>query len=691
MKHAIKLIALAATLALAACTGLENGTPPVPELVYREFSASLSPETRTSLDGSSVLWDESGETISIVTTDGSLYTLAQKSASADRTTATFGGTVPEEGLEYAVYPALSSAEYESGMLKLTIPGEQQAVDGSFASRTNLAVSTVGDGEGLHFRNVGALLGITVNASGVTSVRLSATESSGGAMTGTSLLDFSSGVPSAVASQSGGTGYVELQGSLQSGRTYWAVIYPGTYTGLQAVFTRSDGSTATFKSLNTLTVQRSKAVSISAFDISECDWESAEDPGITATLTYSEASSYTAGYGSARSYTNSYGTWTICAYNAGNAFQLNKNKVAYIGTPDFGAVIKSVSITLLSGSGTSGNFLLCPSSGNTSAPSGSMSAACTGITTTIDASSLGLSQLWIRSDFYSRIVSITISTGSGATIPETPDTPSPGGGSGLADYGWFELPGQTDADLNGIDDNNSDLYYSHTMRADAPAIRNFSSCYSKGKIHPVWVAAPMHSCYKGSSKRNEAYGPDPNISCAQAAKWTGYTRGHMLGSSDRTVSVATNEQVFYYSNIGAQLSDGFNTGGGAWNNLESLTDGQWCSDTLYQVIGCIFTTFTDKYGKTVYPASVAGSSIPTAWYKVLLRTKAGNSGKRVDACSADELKCAAFILAHRSNAGHSPSASDMYTVSQLEELTGLTFFVNVPNAPKDTAVASEWGL
>lgn len=261
----------------------------------------------------------------------------------------------------------------------------------------------------------------------------------------------------------------------------------------------------------------------------------------------------------------------------------------------------------------------------------------------------------------------------------------------ADYGWFELPAQKDKNMDGIDDDNPDYYYSHTFRADAGSIRNFSCCYSKSKIHPVWVAAPMHKCYMGSSGRNDSYKADPNIKCVQNGKFDGYTRGHMIGSYERTVSVATNRQVFYYSNIGAQLSSGFNTGGGAWNNLESVVDEQYCSDTLYQVIGCIFEQWTDRYGKTVSKRTASGSDIPTAYYKVLLRTKAGNSGKRVDQCTSSELKCCAFILAHTGNQSHKPCDQDMYSVSDVEKLTGLTFFVNVPNAPKTTYTASDWGL
>lgn len=276
------------------------------------------------------------------------------------------------------------------------------------------------------------------------------------------------------------------------------------------------------------------------------------------------------------------------------------------------------------------------------------------------------------------------------------SPSGGGSTGKADYGWAELPAQTDRNGDGIDDIDKDLYYSHTFRADASKVRNFSSCYSKGKVHPVWVAAPLHKCYLGSSGRSGSYKPDPNISCTQSSKFDGYTRGHMISSSERTVSKATNGQAFYYSNIGAQMSSGFNTGGGAWNNLEDRVDGYVCADTLYQVVGCIFTTFTDKYKHTVQAKTGTNSAgdrfqVPTAWYKVLLRTKKGNTGKNVASCSADELQCAAFILGHYSNASHKPCANDMYSVTELEQLTGMTFFVNVPNAPKSTLNTSDWGL
>lgn len=42
-------------------------------------------------------------------------------------------------------------------------------------------------------------------------------------------------------------------------------------------------------------------------------------------------------------------------------------------------------------------------------------------------------------------------------------------------------------------------------------------------------------------------------------------------------------------------------------------------------------------------------------------------------------------------GKQVSSKDMYSIAELEELTGFTYFPNVPNAPKDSYKASDWGL
>ena len=172
-------------------------------------------------------------------------------------------------------------------------------------------------------------------------------------------------------------------------------------------------------------------------------------------------------------------------------------------------------------------------------------------------------------------------GNGA--PEEGDGNEDGGedtppSSGLLP-GWFELPEILDRDNDGIDDNDGSLYYAYHLcngneKDDkGRTARNYTVCYSAGHHCPVWVAAPRHDMYEGSAKRTNAYGPDPDIPSEVQLKsknaGSSCNKGHMLGSAERTSSSGTNRQVFYYTNIAPQLSDTFNTGGGAWNNLEIL--------------------------------------------------------------------------------------------------------------------------
>ncbi len=274
--------------------------------------------------------------------------------------------------------------------------------------------------------------------------------------------------------------------------------------------------------------------------------------------------------------------------------------------------------------------------------------------------------------------------------------------------WAELPAIVDANGDGIHDNNSDLYYASHLCAGGEKnaqrngkARNFTVCFSAEHHVPMWVAAPRHDCYESGAKRTDAYAKDPKIPAdiQYDSKSTGggCNKGHMLGSAERLSSTATNKQAFYYTNIAPQFSSGYNTGGGGWNTLEDWVDGQSCADTLYQVIGCYFDRYTDGYGYTVSPKKISFGgrddvSLPTMFYCVLLRTKSGNTRKSVIDCSASELKCAAFVRSHTNDLkGQKVTRSEMMSVADLEKLTGFTFFVNVPNAPKSTLNPSDWGL
>lgn len=288
-----------------------------------------------------------------------------------------------------------------------------------------------------------------------------------------------------------------------------------------------------------------------------------------------------------------------------------------------------------------------------------------------------------------------------------DPPGPNGET-TAPYGWYELPVIHDADGNRIDDKDNTLYYAYHICAgnekDAHGnkARNYTVCYSAEHHCPLWVAAPRHKMYEiKGTERTDAYKVDPDIpsNIQYHSKSTGgdCNKGHMIGSAERISSRETNEQVFYYTNIAPQLSSGYNTGGGGWNTLEDWIDGIVPSDTLYVVIGCHFKQFTDGYGNTVGPYTIEFGDRtdvhrPTMFYYAVLRTKSGKTGRDVTKCSASELQCAAFVRAHTNSLkGQKVTSREMMSISDLEKITGLTYFPNIPNAPKSTVKASDWGL
>lgn len=256
-------------------------------------------------------------------------------------------------------------------------------------------------------------------------------------------------------------------------------------------------------------------------------------------------------------------------------------------------------------------------------------------------------------------------------------------------GWAELPAEK---------SDKTLYYTHHIIAEE-ARRNYSACFSSRHHCPVWIAYPLHTSYKGETKRSDSFDYDPtipiNIQPQLRRSFGEFTRGHLLGSAERTSSSEANRQTFYATNIAPQIQNGFNASNGAWNNLERFVSRQICSDTLYVVTGCLFTDYSDISGIDIEASTTINKNdgknvaVPTAFYKVLLRTRKGNTGRSVYDCGSEELKCAAFIVGHYSAAGRKPSKEIMMSVHDLEKLTGIEFFAGVSNAPKQSVNVADW--
>ena len=247
--------------------------------------------------------------------------------------------------------------------------------------------------------------------------------------------------------------------------------------------------------------------------------------------------------------------------------------------------------------------------------------------------------------------------------------------------WAELPSHRQG-------ANYD-YKTHLAEVDGYNARNFSMCFDESKKVALWVAYPMHAMHMGSIARpNDPWGFDPLIpssSQANLAKgsYTGsWDRGHQLANADRNGVKEMQLQTFYNSNSTPQL-DVLNRY--MWARLEADVRGYSCSDTLYVVTGCHYganyTETTDKSGN-ICP-------VPTNYYKVLLRTKSGRSGKAIADCSADELQTIAFWVEQKRYDG--VTSAICTSVSDVEAKTGFEFFPQVDKSVKLQNNPADWGI
>lgn len=277
----------------------------------------------------------------------------------------------------------------------------------------------------------------------------------------------------------------------------------------------------------------------------------------------------------------------------------------------------------------------------------------------------------------------------SSVVKTFTTPAIGQSTGETNAafgkGWAELPLAT-SNSSLTENETQCVKYITDMSKQSNGFyhRNYSFCYDTQHYVARWVAYPMHSYYTGGSASSETFYTDPSFTTSQqpGSTYTGdYDRGHQIAKANRTVSSEARKQTNYYTNMTPQ---NHTLNGGNWSQLEAKERGAWmCSDTLYVVTGCHF----DNYNTTTSSSSSSDTRTfyaPTHYFKVMLRTKNGSTGKKVQDCSANELICAGYWVAN--NASATPVIK---SVAEIESLTGLTFFVNVPNAPKSSYSASDW--
>ena len=225
--------------------------------------------------------------------------------------------------------------------------------------------------------------------------------------------------------------------------------------------------------------------------------------------------------------------------------------------------------------------------------------------------------------------------------------------------------------------------------------NYSVEWDVSKKSQRWSCFQWHNKNSGSGGRrysgNPQYPADPDLPKAQG--WTpdndpyygsGYDHGHIVASADRLCSNDMNYQTFFLTNMQPQ-KNAFNSN--LWAKMEDQVR-KWNTssmrDTLYVCKGG-----TIDHADQILTITGKGLLVPRYFFMAVLckRSKdTANSG----------YKAMAFWVEHL-NEDHSGDNLKDYiiTVDELEELTGIDFFCNLPDDIENKVEAqyapNAWGF
>lgn len=282
------VMTVAAALAIVGCTK-EIDSPSGPALNEVTFigHADTGTGTRTALTADyNVVWS-SGDRISVFASTAqsenrgfTAAAIREDESGLANSMASFAGMVQAADTYYAVYPYNSETAFSGTVISTTLPSVQTAVANSFAVGANISTAKASDGSNvLQFRNAGAIIGVKVASDNIGSITLSSGEIP---MAGAVSIDVSGDFPVMTVAEGGATEIrlvapqPEEEGAAAvfvPGTTYYFVVAPGEYSGLQLEFGNVAGNaTCTRTTAATVSVARNDNKFLGEFTVSEDEWE-----------------------------------------------------------------------------------------------------------------------------------------------------------------------------------------------------------------------------------------------------------------------------------------------------------------------------------------------------------------------------------------------------------------------------------
>lgn len=214
--------------------------------------------------------------------------------------------------------------------------------------------------------------------------------------------------------------------------------------------------------------------------------------------------------------------------------------------------------------------------------------------------------------------------------------------------------------NAVNDVNQPLNY--LMQKP-----QYSLSYHRDNGTPNWVAWRLDSSWLGTADRQDDFRPDPTLPAgwyqvlSEDYSGSGFDRGHMTPSGDRTRSVPDNSATFLMTNILPQTPENNQR---AWNDFENYSRTLAQSGfELYIISGGAGTRGRIGNNRVNVPA--------VTWKVALILPNGTNDLARVN----KNTRTIGIIMPNDNTVGSSWRAYRT-TVRKVEQLTGYDFFSNV---------------
>lgn len=195
-------------------------------------------------------------------------------------------------------------------------------------------------------------------------------------------------------------------------------------------------------------------------------------------------------------------------------------------------------------------------------------------------------------------------------------------------------------------------------------------YNPKRLVPNWVSWQLVAEDIGGVERSKKFYPDTDLPSeirVDPKDYTnsGYDRGHMCNSKDRTSTVEANRATFLMSNMQPQLHV---LNAGPWENLENYERSLATQGKQVEIIaGGVFTNSTQEVGR--------GIAVPASNFKIVVVMTPGQTAADV----TESTPVYAVIMPNSDVAAHTPWTQYLVSIDEIEQKTGYDFLSKVPEA------------